>query len=229
MHQLQLEGRQYLILPKLNSLQMEILAKRFAVIGTVGRNGPLSVSSKKGTVWVSEMGLCWSSIDPSDAVLPSIPALLSCPKEEASFETVKSKYFRASISKEGTTFRVLPRLESSSRWRELRASGGCALAPDEHAVVTFLLKKARGGCEMITDFFVEGSTPLVLGRKRYFGSKLSTDEAASTLRIAGERRQRNSYIRRDGNLRVSSVSGISRRDWSDLNAELGEWCPFTPV
>jgi len=103
------------------------------------------------------------------------------------------------------------------------------LAPDEHAVVFFLLGKARRNCEMITDFLVAGSTPLVLGRKRYFDSKLSPAEGASTLRAVGELGQRNSYIRRDGNLRLSPVSGISRRHWTHLFADLGEWCSFTPV
>ena len=106
---------------------------------------------------------------------------------------------------------------------------GGALAPDEHAVASFLLEKTQGKCEMITDFLVDGSTPLVLGKKRYFDSKLDADEAASTLRVVGERRERNSYIRRDGNLGLRSVSGISRADWTDLFADLGDWCPFTPV
>jgi len=228
-HQLQLGGKHYLLLPKLNSSQMEILAKRFAMLGTVRRAGALVVNLKEGTVWVSNQGLCWSSFDPSDAVLPAIPALLSCPKEEASVEAVKSKYFRASRSKEGTTFHILPRLESSSRWRELRASGGCALAPDEHAVVSFLLEKARGNCEMITDFPVEGSTPIVLGRKRYFDSRLNPAETVSTLRVVDERGQRNSYLLRDGKLGPGLVTAPSRHDWLGLFADLGEWCSFTPI
>ena len=228
-HQLQLGGRYYLLLPKLNSLQMEILAKRFAVIGAVQRAAALRVNSKEGRIWVSETGLCWSSFDPSDAVLPAIPALLSCPKEEASMETVRSKYFRASRSKEGTTFHFLPRLESSSRWRELRSTGGCALAPDEHAVVSFLLKRGGGNCKMVTDFLVDGSTPFVLGKKRYFDSRLSPDEAASTLRIVGERGQRNSYIPGDGKIGPSQSSGPDPYDWFGLFADLGEWCSFTPV
>jgi len=129
----------------------------------------------------------------------------------------------------GHPFHFLPRLESSSRWRELRASDGCALAPDEHAVVSFLLEKARGKCEMITDFVVDGSTPIVLGRKRYFDSKLAPAEAAATLRAVGEQGRRNSYVHRDGNLRLSSSSGISRQDWTDLFSDLGDWCPFTLV
>jgi len=228
-HQLQLEGKYYLLLPKLNSSQIEILARRFSEIGTIQREAPLTVSSKEGTIRVSNEGFGWSSFDSSDSILPTVPALLSCPKEKASIEAVKSKYFRASKSKEGTTFHLLPRLESSSRWRKLRASGGCALAPDEHAVVSFLLKKAREGCEMVTDFPLEGSTPFVLGRKRYFDSSLDSDMAASTLRVIDERGQRNSYLPRDGKMGLGPVSALSRREWLGLFAELGEWCPFAPV
>jgi len=228
-HQLQIGRKHYLLLPKLNSFQIRILAKRFSEVGPVKRGATLAVNSRDGTIRVSEEGLCWSSFDPSDVVLPAIPPLLSCPKEKIPVKTVQSKYFRASKSREEVTYHILPRLESSSRWRELRASGGCALAPDEHAVFSFLLGKTRGKCEMITDYFVDGSTPLVLGRKRYFESKLDPDEAVSTLGAVGERRQRNSYIPRDGILRLSPVRGISRRDWVDLFAGLGEWCPFMPV
>ena len=164
----------------------------------------LAVNSRERKIRVSKDGLCWSSFYPSDVVLPAIPALLSCPKERAPVKIVRGKYFRASKSEDGVTFHILPRLEFSSRWSELRSSGGCALAPDEHAVVSLLLEKARGNCEMITDYFVDGSTPLILGRKRYFESRLDPDEAASTLRVVGERRQRNPYIRGNGILRLSS-------------------------
>jgi hypothetical protein len=227
-HQLQLGGKHYLLLPKLNAFQIEALAKRFTDIGAVRRGAALVFSSREGKIRVSDEGLCWSSFDLSDAVLPAIPALLSCPKEKAPAETVMRKYSRAVKSREGVTFRIFPRLESSSRWRELRASGGCALAPDEHALVSFLLERTRGKCKMVTDFLVEGSTPLVLGRKRYFDSSLAPDEAISTLRVVGERGQRNSYIPGDGSIGPTS-STPSLHDWFGLFADLGEWCPFTPV
>ena len=227
-HQFQLAGKYYLLLPKLNTLQKKILADRFSEIGTVRSTATLAVSSREGTIKVSDEGLCWASYDPSDAVLPVVPALLSCPKEEASMETAKGKYFRETRSKEGTTCHFFPRLESSTRWRELRATGGCALAPDEHAVVSFLVERAKGNCEMITDFLADGSIPLVLGRKRYFDSRLDPDEATSTLRVAGKRGQRNSYIPRDGRIDLGAMSAPSRRDWSDLLAYLGEWCSFAP-
>lgn len=228
-HQLQLGGKHYLLLPKLNSFQVEILARRLAEIGTVHIGAALVVSSREGTMRVSHEGLCWSSFDPSDAVLPAVPSLLSCPKEEVPVETVKGKYLRASQSKERVTYQLLPRLESSSRWRELRASGGCALAPDEHALVSFLLERVRGKCQMITDFHVDGSTALVLGRRRYFKSRLGPKETTSTLRAAGERLQRNSYIPMDGRIDLGLPFAPSPDDWSGLFAELGEWCPFTPV
>jgi hypothetical protein len=228
-HQFQLGGKHYLLLPKLNTFQIDILAKRFSEIGSVRRASVLVAASREGTIRVSDEGLCWSSFDPSDAVLPAVPALLSCPKEKAPVGAVKGKYFRTSKSKEGVTFHVLPRLESSSRWRELRASGGCALAPDEHALVSFLLKRTRGGCKMITDFVVDGSTQLVLGKKRYFESWLGPDGAITTLRVVGERGQRNSYIPRDGKIGPSPSSALGPHDWLRLFADLGEWCSFTPV
>jgi len=228
-HQFQLGGKHYLLLPKLNSSQVEVLAERFAEVGAVRKGAFLAVGSRQGMIHVSEAGLCWSSFDSSDTVLPAVPNLLSCPKEEAPMETVRGKYLRMSRSEEGTTIRVLPRLESSSLWRELRASGGCALAPDEHAVVSTLLRRTRRKREMVTDFLVGGSTPLACGRKRYFDSKLGPDEATLTLRVAGERGQRNSYVPNDGGLGPFLASAFSRRAWIDLLADLGEWCPFTPV
>ena len=229
MHQIQLGGKHHILLPKLNSSQIEVLTKRFAEMGPVRRDAFLAVTSRQGTIGVSKTGHCWASFDPSDVVLPAVPALLSCPKEGAPLETVRGKYLGMSKSHDGLTTRVLPRLESSSSWRGLRKLGGCALAPDEHAVASFILKRVRGECKMVTDFLVDGSTPLVFGGKRYFDSKLNADEAALTLRRVGERSQRNSYIPQDGMLGLVPVSSIGRRDWIDLFTELGEWCPFIPV
>ena len=228
-HHLQLGKRHYVLLPKLNSLQIDVLAKRFAEMGVVRRDVFLAVTSKEGTIRVSEMGLCWSSFDPSDAVLPAVPALLSCPREEAPLETIRRMYLIVSKSRDRLTAKITPRLETSTLWRGLRRSGECALAPDEHAIGSFILQRVRGKCEMVTDFFVDGSTPLVFGRRRYFNSKLGPDEAALALRKVGERHQRSSYVPQDGELGPVPVSSISQRDWIDLVAELGEWCPFTPV
>ena len=228
-HQLQLGGKHYLLLPKLNSLQIGTLARRFSEIGTVRRGATLAVSLREGTINVSDEGICWSSIDPSDAVMPAIPALLSCPKEEAPIETIKGMYFRASKSKAGLTFHFLPRLESSSRWQKLRASDGCALAPDEHALVSFVLARYKGSCEMITDFYVDGAVPVALGRKRYFNSRLAPDEVVSTLRAVGEKGRRNSYLPKDAKIGPGPFSSLNANDWFEMFSDLGEWCPFKPV
>ena len=82
---------------------------------------------------------------------------------------------------------------------------------------------------MVTDFFVDGSTPLVFGRRRYFQAELDHDEGALTLRAIGGRGQRNSYITRDGELGPIAATSFSRQDWARLFSDLGEWCPFTPV
>ena len=227
-HLLQLGGKHYLLLPKLNSNQVGVLERRFSEIGKVRRGAILALISKRGVIRVSEAGLCWSSFDPSDAVLPAVPDILTCPKERVPVETVRDKYLRTSKLKQTMTIRVMPRLESSSLWRELRGSGLSALAPDEHAIVSSLLRRTRGKSEMVTDFFVSDSMPLVYGRRRYFESPLDSNEAALTLCVIGEHRQRNSYIPNDGELRPIPMSAFSRRDWIDLLAHLGEWCSFVP-
>ena len=103
------------------------------------------------------------------------------------------------------------------------------MAPGEHAVISLLLRRTRGKCKMVTDFFVNNSTPLVFGRGRHFDSRLDPGEAALTLRLVGGQTQRNSYVPNDGELGPVSATAFSRRDWLDLLTDLGEWCSFTPV
>jgi hypothetical protein len=221
--------RHYLLLPKLNSLQFEELARRFEEIGSVERGLTLAVNTRRGTIKASEAGLCWSSFDQSDAVLPVVPDLLSCPKEEATVEIIRSKYLRMERLGGWVSVRMLPRLEGSSFWRKMRASGGCALAPDEYAVVSSLFSRTSGAWEMVTDFFVDGCTPLLFGRKRYFDSRLDSYEAASTLCVVGKRGPRNSYLPNDGEIGPIPTSALARSDWVDLLSDLGEWCPFIPI
>jgi len=224
-----LGGRQYLLLPKLNSSQFEVLARRFEEIGIVERGMILAVNTRRGMISASEAGLCWASFDQSDAVLPVVPDLLSCPKEEAPVEIIRSKYLIMERLRGWVSVRMLPRLEGSSLWRKMRASGGCSLAPDEHAVVSSLFRRTRGVWEMVTDFFVDGSTPLLFGRKRYFKSELDSYEAASTLGVVGKRGRRNSYLPNDGEIGSIPTCALARSDWVDLLSNLGEWCPFIPI
>lgn len=144
-------------------------------------------------------------------------------------ETVRGKYLRVGRLQSGMAIRVLPRLESSSLWRQLHASGRCALAPDEHLVVSSLFRKTRGTRGMVTDYFVDGSIPLVHCRRRYFDSKLDSDVAALTLCVVGKRGRRNSHVPNYGELGSIPLGAFSRGDWVKLFADLGEWCPIVPV
>ena len=187
----------------------------------------LSAKSKEGTVHIDPSGLCWSSFDPADAVLPAVPDALACPKDRLPIRELEAKYFKAVKSGGTTIVRLNSRMESSSLWDALRASGECGLAPDEHDVVTFLMEQAGGTCRMVTDFPVEESTLRTCGRKHYFDSRLRSAEAASTLRTIGGRGSRNSYIQRDGTLRLSRAPSRSHKGLVELFDGLDEWCFFT--
>lgn len=229
-HQLQIRKTYFLLLPKLNSAQVRVLARRFADKGhSVQLSRLLSAKSKEGTIRIDQSGLCWSAFDPSDAVLPAIPDVLACPKERLPLEELQAMYFKVARSGGRTTLRLAPRIESSSLWDALRSSGECGLAPDEHAVTSFLIHQARGRCSMLTDFLCDGSVMRVYGRRVYYDSTLGNAEAASTLRTVGEKASRNSYLQRDGTLRLTGTIPPSRKRLVELFEGLGEWCFFNPV
>jgi len=228
-HQLELGGRHYLLLPKLNARQVDILGQRLEGLGfSVHQGELLRAKSKQGTVTVSPAGFSWSTFDPSDTVLPAIPNLLSVAKERISLDALKGRYLRVQGSPGASTVHLSLRLESSPLWEKLRASGECGLAPDEHTLASFLIRRVEGRCGLITDFPADDPTPHLFGRKRYFESMLEPEEAASTLRVAGGRGARNSYVVRGGAIRLRGLLSLARRDWLDWFAELGEWCFFTP-
>jgi hypothetical protein len=224
----QIAGRHFVLLPKLNSKQMGIFGERLAKRGfSILSGSPLSAKSKAGLIHIDASGLCWSSFDPIDAVLPSIPKVLDCNKERVPLERLKRMYFMART--EGAHFvRLSLRVESLSNWDRLRASGGCGLAPDEHRVATFLIEEAGGISHAITDFPQPDSVPTVQGRRRYFESTLSAAEALDTLRVVGERKRRNSYMPRNGIMGLSVLS-IPDSKLVDICGQLGDWCGFTPV
>ncbi|HEV2120761.1 MAG TPA: hypothetical protein VGS11_11765, partial [Candidatus Bathyarchaeia archaeon] len=79
-HELIIVGRHYILLPKLNYAQMEVLANRLAQTGfLVSRSNVISAKSAKGVIHVDPRGFCWSSFDPRDEILPIIPNLLETP------------------------------------------------------------------------------------------------------------------------------------------------------
>ncbi len=229
-HHFLLGGRHYILLPKLNRGQIEILAKRFAKAGyPVEVRGLITARLREGTIHVSPDGLCWSAFDPSDSVLPAIPDLLAAPKEKVPVQILKARYLRPARTGVSTAMRISTRIESSSSWDKLRASGDCGLAPDEHAVVSLLLNGARAKCTLVTDFPVTGSVPRVCGRKRYYDSRLEIGAALSSFRVVGSRFPRNSYLERDNSLRLDGFSAPSSDDWRNLFHEVEDWCSSVPT
>ncbi len=228
-HQLELGGKRFLLLPKLNERQVGILENRLAKAGFSVERGPLlRARSKDGTISLSPAGVSWSAFDASDALLPAIPDLVDAPKERVPLTRLRESYFKGSTSDGATRVQLHARIEHSSIWSKLRASGQSGLTPDEHAVARFFIARAKGYCGLVTDFPVDDPTPHIFGRKRYFDSSVDPAEALSTLRVVGAQSARNAFLRRDGSLGFAGVSPVTRREWLDFFDELGEWCFFTP-
>jgi hypothetical protein len=210
--------------------QMHLLGTRFRQLGRVRRvSDRLSVELKAGIMHVSSSGLCWMRIDPADYILPIIPEILSVSKEKIpSKEALERMYFRTSVETGVLRVHLHVRLEHNSTWRALRASGECALAPDEHAVATHLLKNSRGSCGVVTDFPNHCSKLVIFRDRKYFDSTVETKYAAETLRHTDAGSARNSYIPRNGVLDLKDSSFVERQDIKDMFESMGEWCSFSP-
>ena len=189
----------------------------------------LTARSSEGTIRVYPSGLCQSSFDPADAILPAIPEILACPKQKIPLRELETMYFVAARAGGNTTVRLSLRTESGSIWDALRGAGECGLPPDERLVATFLLRDSGGMQEMLTDWPTEGSVRKVFGRRRYYNTLLDHARAASTLRAAGEGHSKNSYLPRDSTLRFRGSYLPSRKDLLRLFFELGEWCFYAPL
>ena len=227
-HQVCVGNRRYILLPKMTPAQMQKLARRLAGRERVhAYSGGLSAASNGGTVHIDPRGLCWSSADSADAVLPVMTEVLESPKEMLGLDELRSLYFNWSGSNSTMAVRMSARLEGGSAWDELRASGGCALAPDERAVARFLMR-ASSSCELLCDFVGDGFSVVRHGTKRYCERELDATEADDTLRAIGEASQRNSYLHRDGLLKLHGFMNPPLEDWLGLFRDLGEWCFFGP-
>lgn len=225
-HELKVGDRYYILLPKLNPSQMELISERLANIGfTVHQSGRLSGTSPEAIIHVEPSGMCWSTADPADAILPAVPDILACPKQKTSAKELQGMYFETDRLGRSSHVRLSTRIESFSNWDKLRASGASGLAPDEHHVACFLIEEAVGNCQMLTDFPTEGSVPKICGSKLYFESNIGAKEALNTLGAASRKRVRNSYLPRAGVLNLA-VPLLSHRKLAGLFEELGEWCSF---
>ncbi len=228
-HQLFLSRRHCLLLPKLNGEQLAILAARLRGLGfSIRLASTMTATTPHMRIHVDPLGLCWSTVDPADTVLPAIPRMLACQKDKIPLRDLKAMYFKTARSRGKVRVRLATRLESFSRWDELRAKDESGLAPDEHAVISFILERAKGECTLLTDFPVDGR-PVVLGKKRYFRSGLDAHEAGLILRQAGARSQRNGYVSRDGVMELEGDFDLPNNDLRGMFRSLGEWCFFEPL
>ena len=225
-HRLEIRGRHYILLPKLNKGQMEAIGKRLANIGfRVTHGDMMTAANSKTTLHIEPAGLCWSASDPSDCVLPLIPDILRCEKEAIGRAELQGMYLRI-FSESGHYFvKFSPRLEFLWVWDSLRSAAGCGLAPDEHLVAKLMLDEPGGSFPVVTDFTTVNSLPFYSGNRLYFRSTLPSATACNTLRVIGPMKHENSYLPRDGVLPVPRTS-LEPRKIAACFEELGEWSSF---
>lgn len=190
--------------------------------------GPLRARSREGSIYIDPIGLCRSTFDPADAVLPLVPSLVAAPRAELPLAGLGALYFAVARAGKTREVRLFSRLESSSSWDKLRASGGCGLTPDERLVACHLIEMLSSRCRLVTDYPSDGAIQRRFGDRIYFLSELEPPDALSTLRAIGERGPRNSYLPRDGNIGCVKRPPGPRLFGPDLVRRLGEWCSFRP-
>ena len=226
LHEIQIGHRHYLLLPRLNQAQVGMLGALLKERGFDVELGRLMNVRKHGaTFHIDPVGVCWSTTDPADFIAPVIPKLLEARKEPILPRDLSSKYFRRVRRGALTAFRLSTRIETTPLWRSLRASGLCALAPDERAVAAFLIGLSDG-CALVTDFPTRSSRVRMIGKRQYYESFLTPGDAGDTIRAAGEKGPRNSYLPTDGTLRFRTFRSPRTEDFQALSDRLGEWCYY---
>jgi hypothetical protein len=228
LHQLQLGRWSHTLLPKLNEKQVSSLSDRLAKKGfKVRGTSTLIAETRAMTIHINPSGHCWSSSDVGDSIVPIIPMILDIPKQGVPLEELLSHYFRVMESGDSAVVRTATRMESGNDWKALRASGRCALTPDERAVISMVIENS-GSCTLMTDFPVKASQVRVMGNRRYFMSVLGPRQAAATLREVGGKGTRNSYLPGGGLLLLDSFRLPSLPRQREVLEGLGEWSYFTP-
>jgi hypothetical protein len=228
LHQVQLGRWSHTLLPKLNEKQVSSLSDRLTNKGfKVRGTSTLIAKTKEMTIHINPSGHCWSSSDVGDSIVPIIPEILDIPKQVVPLEELLSYYFRIKKSGDLAVVRTAPRLESGNDWKALRASGRCALTPDERAVISMVIENS-GGCTLLTDFPVTASQVRIIGNGRYYESLPGPRLAVATLREVGGKGVRNSYLPGDGLLRLDSFRLPSLPRQREVLEGLGDWCYFTP-
>ena len=225
------EGRSfYILLPKLSNQQVSTFEKRLLGVGYVisRRGGVLRAAKRTTVIRLDRRGVCCSNADVIDEIAPALPEILAAEREEEPLKNLAGRYFDVGKNAAGRIVRLWPRMESSFLWRGLRATGQCALTPDEHVVFKTLFLHASGPCVVLSDFPTDNSAVKMFGKRRYFESAMDPSDVASNLGVVGQGRARNVYLPRDGLLRFRRLMMPSAREMTELLSGLGEWCYFSP-
>jgi hypothetical protein len=228
-HQVTIYDTTYLLLPKLCSVQMDMIRRRLAGLGYKVRQGAVLRASKGGTsLVVSSRGVCWSNDDPADAILPQVPSLLNAEKQPVSLGHLQQTYFSYRKKAGGFVLRFECRLEQGRTWTGLRAAGRSALTPDEVQVMKRVLAHARGSCTAWSDYPADGSKVRHLGRRNYYESRMDVAEFAENLRPADSLSGHGAYLPSDCLLQVEKFRSPSEAELVLLFGSLGEWCYYYP-
>ena len=203
---------------------MELLALRLAGIGysVSAQEERLTADDGVSRIAILRAGLAWSSKEMLDALAPSVPAVLACPREAVG----RNPYYAAKRIHGGFEIQFFPRMEGLRLWTALRISGECGLTPDEKAVILNVLEGATQDIECVTDYPTEDCSILRAGRRQYYRSMVPAEEFLFRLRTTEDSLATNCYLPRSSVLRVKTRS-LPPLPWA---AALGEWCfvEFSP-
>jgi hypothetical protein len=214
-----------ILLPKMNGKQLDVLRRKLISLGfRIERKNIFS--AKKGTVriWLDPSGLCWSSVDPTDYVIPSIPELLGCEKEKIRREEFNQLYFNIIKNKDNYLVRFKTRLEHGYTWKLLRKIGISGFSPDECTVIKWLLGFARGNITALCSYPIEDSSILRIGRRNYYVVELDVERFVSEISDFTTHKRRQCFLFQECTVTLRSLNVSSM---NKSNPELGEWCYYT--
>ncbi|MDA4114100.1 MAG: hypothetical protein OK474_08650 [Thaumarchaeota archaeon] len=215
-------SRYYLLLPKLTSGQLQVLADHLAGNGfsveIEAEGEKLRAGNETSTITVSRSGLAWSGLEMLDALAPAIPRLLRLPREV----TATNPYFAAKKLSGWLEVLFFTRMEGLRLWTELRRTGECGLTPDEKSAISWVLTNDDQDVECVTDYPTEGCSLLQVGKNQYYRSRVPVSEFLDHLRTTSARFSKNCYLPRTSILKIQGGSlaaptiDVDLREWSYL-------------
>lgn len=212
-----------ILLPKMNGSQVKIVEDRLTSLGFRVKGQELVVASKgRERIWLDPAGLCWSSVDPTDYVAPSIPEILECQKERLKRSDFNELYFSIKKYKSKYVIRLKTRLEHGFTWKILRKKGLNGFSPDESNVIKWLLDFSGGKITVLAHYPSKNSSTMRVGTKNYYISKIDVKDFASNIFNFFDKKV-GFFLSQNCMLEVEELDVESLLS-SDL--ELGQWCYY---